>query len=68
MLFGIPLSFHFFGMFGAVIAIAAGDFPLYLVTQFGATREGVRPLRHDLEATGIFLLFLAAFFLIRKTL
>lgn len=68
MLFGIPLSFHFFGMFGAVIAIAAGDFPLYLVTQFGATREGVRPLRQDLEATGIFLLFLAAFFLIRKTL
>jgi O-antigen/teichoic acid export membrane protein len=68
MLLGIPLSFHFFGMFGAVIAVAAGDFPLYVVTQLGATREGVSPLRQDLQATGIFLVFLAAFFLMRRTL
>ena len=68
MLLGIPLGFHFFGIFGAVIAVAAGDFPLYLVTQFGATREGVRPLRQDLQATGIFLALLAVFFVMKKTL
>jgi O-antigen/teichoic acid export membrane protein len=63
----IPIAFHFFGMFGAVIAIAAGDFPLYVVTQFGATREGVRPLRQDLQMTGIFLVVLLACFLLRRS-
>jgi O-antigen/teichoic acid export membrane protein len=64
----IPLSFHFFGMLGAVIAIAAGDFPVYLVTQIGAAREGVRPFKQDLQATGIFVTFLAVFFLLRRSL
>jgi O-antigen/teichoic acid export membrane protein len=64
---GIPIAFHFFGMFGAVVAIAAGDFPLYLVTQFGATREGVRPLVQDLQMTGIFLTILLSCFLLRHS-
>jgi O-antigen/teichoic acid export membrane protein len=64
---GIPIAFHFFGMFGAVVAIAAGDFPLYLVTQFGATREGVRPLGQDLQMTGIFLTILLSCFLLRHS-
>lgn len=62
MLGGIPLAWHLGnehgrgqGLFWAVVAIAAGDFPLYLVTQFGATREGVRPLRQDALLTGAFL-------------
>jgi O-antigen/teichoic acid export membrane protein len=67
MFAAIPLSFHFFHMFGAVIAIAAGDFPVYLVTQFGAVREGVHPLKQDLQATGIFVAFLAVFFLLRRS-
>jgi O-antigen/teichoic acid export membrane protein len=64
---GIPIAFHFFGMFGAVIAIAAGDFPLYVVTQFGATREGVRPLGQDLQLTAIFLTILLSCFLLRRS-
>ena len=64
---GIPIAFHFFGMFGAVIAVAAGDFPLYVVTQFGATREGVRPLGQDLQLTGIFLTILLSCFLLRRS-
>ena len=64
---GIPIAFHFFGMFGAVIAVAAGDFPLYVVTQFGATREGVRPLGQDLQMTGIFLTILLSCFLLRRS-
>jgi O-antigen/teichoic acid export membrane protein len=67
MLTGIPVAFHFYGMLGAVIAVAAGDFPLYLVTQYGATRAGVSPLWQDLKATGVFLGFLAIFFLLRRS-
>jgi O-antigen/teichoic acid export membrane protein len=54
----IPLAFHFFGMFGAVVAVAAGDLPLYFVTVTGASREGVSTWRQDLKATGIFLALL----------
>jgi O-antigen/teichoic acid export membrane protein len=68
MFIGVPLAFHHWGLTGAVIAIAAGDFPLYVVTQFGATREGVRPLWQDLKLTGAFLGMLGLFYLVRRTL
>jgi O-antigen/teichoic acid export membrane protein len=67
MLTCLPLAFHFWGLFGAVISIAAGDFPLYLVIQTGATREGVRPLRQDLQMTAIFALILATCFFVRRS-
>jgi O-antigen/teichoic acid export membrane protein len=54
----IPLAFHFFGMFGAVIGVAAGDLPLYFVTVTGASREGISTWRQDLQATGVFLALL----------
>jgi O-antigen/teichoic acid export membrane protein len=54
----IPVAFHFFGMFGAVIGVAAGDLPLYFVTVTGASREGVSTWRQDLKATGVFLVLL----------
>jgi O-antigen/teichoic acid export membrane protein len=56
----IPVAFHFFGMFGAVVAVAAGDFPFYLVMVRAASRENVSTWRQDLQATGVFLIFLAA--------
>ncbi len=68
MLVGIPLGWHFYGLLGAVIAVAAGDFPLYLVTQFGATREGVKPLWQDLKLTAAFLGFLGVDYLLRRAL
>ena len=34
----IPLAFHFFGMFGAVVAVAAADLPMYFVLMTGASR------------------------------
>ena len=74
MVVGIPLAYqgwgthHGWGLEGAVIAVAAGDLPLYVVTQFGATREGVRPLRQDLMLTGAFLLMLAIGFGLRRAL
>jgi O-antigen/teichoic acid export membrane protein len=66
ILLGIPTAFHFFGLLGAVIAVAAGDFPLYVVVQFGATREGVRPLRQDLFLTLAFLSTLAVEFALKR--
>ena len=65
---GIPVAFHFYGLFAAVIAIAAGDLPLYIVTQFGATREGVRPFRQDMQLTAALLGFLLLDFTLRKAL
>jgi len=64
---GIIIAFHFYGMFGAVIAIAAGDFPSYVVNQFGAVREGINPLRQDLLMTCIFLTMLASGYAIRHS-
>jgi O-antigen/teichoic acid export membrane protein len=66
MLVGIPIGFHFFGLRGAVVAVAAGDFPLYLVTQYGAVRERIRPLAQDLQLTGAFLGFLGIDFALRR--
>ena len=62
---GVPLAFHWFHLVGAVIAVAAGDFPLYLVILFGATREGIRPIRQDLLLTLAFISLLAFEHLIR---
>lgn len=59
VLAAIPLGFHFFGMLGAVVAVAAGDLPFYIVSVTGASRECVSTWRQDLQATGIFLSFLA---------
>jgi O-antigen/teichoic acid export membrane protein len=62
---GIPIAFHFYGLLGAVIAVAAGDFPFYVVILAAATREGVRPLWQDLQATGIFIGFLGLCFCLK---
>jgi len=66
MLTAIPLGFHYFGLLGAVVAVAAGDFPLYLVFLFGAQREGVRPLKQDLQLTAAFLAMLGTGFVLRR--
>jgi O-antigen/teichoic acid export membrane protein len=57
---GIPAGFFLFGMVGAVVAVAAADFPLYVVTVIGASREKVSTWRQDAIATAIFVVMLAA--------
>lgn len=66
ILVGVPLGFHFFGMKGAVIAVAAGDLPFYFVSQIGATRAGIRPFRQDLQMTAIFIGTLITFFYLNR--
>jgi O-antigen/teichoic acid export membrane protein len=62
----IPVGFHFFGMFGVVIAVAAADLPMYFVFVTGASREGVSTWRQDLGATGVFVAFLGLGFVLRS--
>lgn len=61
----IPLAFNYYGMLGAVVAVAAGDFPLYIVTVVGASREGVSTWKQDLSATGVFIVLLGTGLLLR---
>ncbi len=58
MLVGIPLAFHAFGLRGAIVAIAAGDLPLYCVTQAGAVRHGLKPLVQDAGLTAVYIVLL----------
>lgn len=62
----IPITYHFFGLAGAVTAVAFGDFPVYAMVQYGATLEGVRPLRQDLELTSVFAFALLAFHFLKQ--
>ena len=59
---GILVGFALFKLPGAVVAVAAGDLPMYVVTQFGAVREGVKPMRQDLQMTALFLALLAVLY------
>jgi O-antigen/teichoic acid export membrane protein len=70
---GIPAGFYLTqsfhgGMLGAVIAVAAGDFPYYLVIQYGAIKEGIRPLKQDLVLTAGFIGLITAEYLLRHGL
>jgi len=65
VLTAIPLGFHFFGLFGAVVAVAAGDLPFYVVLVAGASREGISTWRQDLQATAVFVSFLGIGFALR---
>jgi O-antigen/teichoic acid export membrane protein len=65
ILVGIPLAFRYFGMAGAVWAVAGGDLPFYVVTQFGAVREGIGPMWQDFKMTCLFVALLAFGFFLR---
>lgn len=65
MFVAMPLAYIHFGMPGAVITVAAGDFPFYLVLEWGAAREKVSVWRQDALATLIFAALLALGFGIR---
>jgi len=62
----IPLGFHFGGLLGAVIAVAAGDFPFYLVLTYGVQKQKVSVWRQDALTTGIFLVVLGAGYFVKK--
>lgn len=55
----LPYGYHAAGMVGAVIAIAASDLPVYFVTAYSASREGIATWRQDLWLTLAFFAVLA---------
>jgi O-antigen/teichoic acid export membrane protein len=64
----IWIGFHSYGMFGAVVAVAIGDFPIYIVYTIGASREKLSTWLQDLQATAAFLVFLGIGLAIRKAI
>lgn len=56
---GIPVGYHFLGNLGAVIAVAVGDIPTYLVTSYGLWKEGIPCFWEDFKLTALFVVVLA---------
>jgi O-antigen/teichoic acid export membrane protein len=55
----IPLGFHYYGILGAVVAVAVGDLPVYFVVLYAAYRERVGTLLQDALMTAAFVITLA---------
>jgi len=51
----IPLAYHLKGNLGAMIAIALGDLPNYVVINYGLWREGLASFWQDIQLTGLFV-------------
>jgi hypothetical protein len=66
MFTALPLAFHFYGLRGAIISVAAGDFPFYLVLTWGVWKEKVSVWRQDLYSTAMFLGFLGLGHFVKK--
>lgn len=64
----LPLGYHFFGMLGAVIAIAISDFPVYIVSSVGMAREGLSLVRQDIKLTLLLFTLLGLALLLRHGL
>ena len=64
----IPVGFHFFGMLGAVAAVAFSDLPVYFVQLYAAYQEKVGTLLQDAWMTLAFLVTLACGLALRAAL
>lgn len=64
----IPLGFHFFGMLGAVTAVAFGDLPVYFVVLYAAFCEKVNTVVQDALMTLAFVATLAGALTLRAAL
>ena len=64
----IPLGFHYYGIVGAVAAVAVGDLPIYFVVLYAAYREKVDTLLQDALMTVAFVFTLACALALRFAL
>ncbi len=64
---GIPIGYHFMGNLGAVIAVAVGDIPTYLVVTYGLWKEGLTCFWDDMKLTAMFLGVLAIILFVRMS-
>ena len=51
----VSLGFSYFGIPGAIIAIALNDVPYYFAIAFGVIREGLSSIRQDIYLTLFFI-------------
>jgi O-antigen/teichoic acid export membrane protein len=65
LLVSLPLGYHFFGIAGAVAAVAISDLPMYVVNVFASYQQGLGMLRQDGWMTLFFIATLAGGFAIR---
>ena len=64
----IPVGFHYFGMLGAVLAVAFGDLPVYFVVLYAAYREEIGTLIQDALMTLAFVATLVGGLALRAAL
>jgi hypothetical protein len=64
----IPLGFHYFGIAGAVVAVAISDVPVYFVILHASYREKVGTFLQDVAMTAAFVCVLAAALIVRMSL
>jgi O-antigen/teichoic acid export membrane protein len=62
----LPLGYQYFGIVGAVAAVAASDVPMYIVNVYASYREGLGMLRQDGLMTLVFIGTLSGGFVIRR--
>ena len=65
LVFLLPLGYSYFGILGAVAAVAISDLPMYIVNVYASYREGVGMLRQDGLMTLVFIGMLSLGFAIR---
>jgi O-antigen/teichoic acid export membrane protein len=56
----LPVGFHYYGIVGATIGVAASDLPVYIIYLLSARRERIYVGRQDLWVTCAFLAILGA--------
>ena len=61
----IPITFHHWGLLGAVWTVALSDVPMYFVILYGLGREGMYPIMQDLKMTLVFLVALGTLVVLR---
>ncbi len=64
----LPLGFHMYGMFGAVVAVAISDLPVYIVSSIGLAREKISLVWQDAKLTLLLSVLLGIALLIRHGL
>ncbi len=62
----LPLGYSYFGIVGAVAAVAVSDLPMYIVNVYASYRQGLGMLRQDGLMTLVFIGTLAGGFAIRR--
>jgi O-antigen/teichoic acid export membrane protein len=64
----VPLTFHRWGMVGAVWTVAFSDVPVYFANLLGLSREALSPLEQDLQMTMVFVGCFGLLFALRVSL